>query len=375
MVSGNSFGVNVWWHVPEISLESGKVQEILQKYGFAADDIKLPTRKEVVSRGAFHFQQLHSKEENRRKVESVFEDGTKKVYGLLKWVREDDEEVAFEQDTTITLDKGTGQVTAEGALAEQALVAVQTYSDKILAEDIRHYLTWVISQVHGIAKRPSGGIYFVPAVHGHFVESAQAVLKELNSRAKLYIEEVVNGEQERQNVWDSVEDEVRGELSKVVASVNAINKRVSSIADQEEKVKGLKELMAEYQKLLGTEAKYEGLAAEVEEVVKLIANKMTAMKGGNATPVKPVTPKLDPVTPTAPSAPASVSSGSDKWVGAAIQVLKEANTPLHYRMITSIALSKGYVATTGKTPENTMGAALARSENVVKLGKGLWAMK
>ena len=393
MVEGNSLGINVWWHVPEITLDGPTVQTVLRKHGFAPDAIKLPSRKEVVSRGAFHFQQLHAKEFNRRKVEAVFEDTTRKVYGLLRWVREADEEVAFEQDTTITLNKGTGEVTAEGELATEALAAVQTYSDKILAEDIRCYLTWVIGQVHGIAKRPSGGIYFVPAVHAHLVQSAKKVLEELNTRAKLYVEGVVNGEQERQNVWDSVEDEVRGELAKVVSSVNMINKRVSAVADQEEKVKGLKELMSEYQRLLGTEAKYEGLAAEVEDVVKMIANKMTVLQSGS--PVarnNPATPSVVVVAPPVSSsvviaAMNSVSNAPvlvhvpveegrhDKWLEAAEQILREAQTPLHYRAITVLALGKKLVETTGKTPENSIGAALSRSQNVVKLGKGMWALK
>ena len=51
---------------------------------------------------------------------------------------------------------------------------------------------------------------------------------------------------------------------------------------------------------------------------------------------------------------------------AAIRVLLERKTPLHSKEITKIALEKGYLKTTGKTPEASMNAQLTTETN--KLG-------
>ncbi len=43
---------------------------------------------------------------------------------------------------------------------------------------------------------------------------------------------------------------------------------------------------------------------------------------------------------------------------AAIEILKEAERPMHYREITQLALDKGILHTNGKTPEDTMNSKL-----------------
>ena len=50
----------------------------------------------------------------------------------------------------------------------------------------------------------------------------------------------------------------------------------------------------------------------------------------------------------------------------AYQILKEAGKPLHYKKITKIALEKGWLKTTGKTPEATMNAQIIVDINAKK---------
>lgn len=355
----NKFGVNVWWTVPELSIDGKRAQEILVKHGFTADDIKLPSRRAVVSRAAYSFQERRKKN-SRRYTEKAMEDGTRVVYGILGRQQDETDEVSFDQDTTIRFDKGTGAVQVEGKLSAEVSIAVANFEDKVIAQDIRGFLRRIICMTYGVAKRPSGGIYFVPSQFQGVVESAQAVLRDFDSNAKLYIEEVVNGSQNRQNIWESVEEEVRGQIAEVTATVNNITKRVSAIADQSEKINGLKELVGVYQNLLGEEAKYESLAEEIESAVKIVASKMSQLKGESASVVAN---KI-----SAPSAKTAMS-----WTAAAERILATATGPMHYTDITKQAISEGLVAGNGKTPQNTMSAALGKSDKLVRIGKGLWS--
>lgn len=57
----------------------------------------------------------------------------------------------------------------------------------------------------------------------------------------------------------------------------------------------------------------------------------------------------------------------NKFVSAAITVLEEAGIPLHYAEITRRAIEKGYLVTTGKTPEATMNSEIVMN---IKRKKG-----
>ena len=43
-MSSNSLGVNVWWTLPETSVDGVRAQTLLAKHGFEPGDMKLPSR-------------------------------------------------------------------------------------------------------------------------------------------------------------------------------------------------------------------------------------------------------------------------------------------------------------------------------------------
>ena len=53
----------------------------------------------------------------------------------------------------------------------------------------------------------------------------------------------------------------------------------------------------------------------------------------------------------------------NKFKNAAIQILKESNSPMHYKEITKRAIDKGILVTDGKTPEASMNAQLITEIN------------
>ena len=70
------------------------------------------------------------------------------------------------------------------------------------------------------------------------------------------------------------------------------------------------------------------------------------------------------------------------WKDAIIRVLRESDTPLHYREITEKIISQGYYASDGATPAATVSALISTSINndgdaspFIKVGRGIFALK
>ncbi len=330
-VENKQFGVNLWWTVPELVMDGDAAQAIVSKHGFEPEeDMPLPSRKNVVGRAARSFQDRRHKE-GKCVVEQLRDNSTYTSYGIL-WKKDKGvEEAAYEQDTLVRLDKDSGRVEAEGPQAEDFFNALDLYGDAVTDDDVRLFLRKVISMCKGISKRPSGGIYFVPDAFVGIVESAQAVLEEMSSGAKLYVERVMNGEQERQIVWEAVETEIDKKISETLNAVERIGKRVSSVHNHETKLGELNELMDIYKGLLGQEAKYEELAERLSDASNEVASKLAALQKETSTSKK------------GGKKPASLKSGSvgKQAVDAALAVLMEAGGAMHYRDIAKKAAENG----------------------------------
>jgi hypothetical protein len=349
--TGKQFGVNIWWTMPETSIDGIRAQTILKKHGFEITDMKLPSRQAEVSRTAYSFQNRRSKEQ-RRVTEKARDTGKNVVYGILDRQQEG-VEVAFEQHTTVTLDKDSGAVKVDGALKTEFNKALNEFQGKITDQDLRYFLRRVIRMCWGIPKRPTGGIYFVPAKYADVIEQAQAALAELNTHARIYVERVMDGTQERENVWESVESEVEGRLSEALAAVGRIERRVDAIAGQKEKIDGAAELMKVYQQLLGEEAKFEEVAEKIEDAVKVVNDKMAALTA-NVVPKKPVTPRV-------------MKNGGSTVVEAAVKVLAKIGKAMTYREIMDEAVNLGLYKATCAAPYESfisgLTKALSRGEN------------
>lgn len=371
------FGVNVWWTCPGLVRDGIEAQGALQRHGFETTDIKLPTRRTEVSRAVYSFQNRQGKDD-RRVAEKAADDKDHITYSILDR-EQSGEEVKFMPRTVIRMEKATGAVSAEGKLQKEVLEAIQSYEGKITDEDVRGFLSKLIKRCFGIPKRPTGGIYFIPARFASLVKSAQAVLDELKSGAKLYVEGVVNGEQERANVWESVEDEIESRLQETMAAVGRIERSVNAVKDHEAQIEWVKELMEVYKGLLGEEAKYQTMAEKIEDAVKVVSNKMAELQAGTGAVLSKATNNAAGKLAGAampPDKEVSVSK-DNKWVVAAVGILKSAGKPLHYKEITAKAIAAG-LTTEGKTPENTMAARLGAAAKtagagIVAQGRGLYA--
>jgi len=240
-MNSNTFGCNTWWTIPELSVDSELAIAIIQKYGFQAEDLKVPSRRLEVSRAVRSFHNRRTND-GRRIGERIRDTDSTVSYGILDRVV-GVEEVNFEQGTKIILEKGSGTVTVSGIHKEEFDVALSDSVGKVTDEDVRYFLRRVIKKAYGVAKRPTGGIYFVPESKVEVMENASKCLKEFNTAAHIYIERVMNGVQERENVWESVQSDVESRLAEAVAAVGRIERRASALNNQAEKIGEAQELM------------------------------------------------------------------------------------------------------------------------------------
>ena len=379
MDTNTEFGVNIWWYLPETSVDAITAQTILKKHGFEAQDLPTPSRHKEVSMAAYSFADRRSKD-NRRIVEKVKDTPNEVVYGILEREQEG-EQVDFEQKTLIRLDKATGSVTVEGKLSEQVMAVLPSFKGKIDANDIRTFLGNVVGMCFGVAKRPSGGIYFVPAKFAGVMDQARDVLAEFNKGARLYVERVMDGKQERQNVWESVEADVESRVAEAIAALGRIERRVSSVKSQEAKIQEASHLMQVYQDLLGEEAKYEDAKEKIEAAVKAVSEKLAEIQpdaGLTVVPATETTPmQVVAKEPKAPRVPKV--GGSLTVVEAAIQVLQKAGKPMTFKEIMDEAVQQGLYETSCAAPYVSFNSGLTKAlqkgeSRFSRTGRGVYSL-
>jgi len=367
-VLNSEFGVNVWWTCPEFVMDGDRAQAVLEQYGFEADQMPLPSRAKAVSRAAYSFQDRRRRED-RKVTEKTKNNSRYSVYGILAAKSKGDEEVAYEQETTVRYDKQSERVEANGPQADEFFKRLDTYTDAITDDDLRQFLRGVISMCYGISKRPSGGIYFVPQRSVIIIESAQNALDELKIGAKLYVERVQNGEQERAIVWEAVEMDIDKQIEQTLSNVERIGKRASSVQTHEAKLGELEGLMSIYRNLLGQEAKYEELAEKLEDASQTVAKKLAALQEAEANTPKPV------VNPNAKR-----QTGGGNVIEKAKEILAKEGKPMHYTALVEKLEAEGVEleATKTKTKAERVNIllynSLRKNSGLAKVGKGMYEL-
>jgi hypothetical protein len=361
------FGVNVWWSVPSMVLDGESVQGVLEKHGFERKDMPLPSRRTEVSRACYSFQNRRH-QTKRRITEKTQDNGTYLVYGILDQSRKDSEHVGFRQTTTVYLNKDTGEVRVEGALSKEVIEAIHEYEGKVTEDDVRTFLREVIRMCFGVAKRPSGGIYFVPDRFANVMESAQSVLSEIGGDAKLYIEGIINGQQEREIVWESVESDVESEIDKALMAVDRIEKSAKAVTGQKAKLERMNEIVEVYKSLLGKEAHYEGLAERIEEAVHKVSVKIADIQ--KSSKPKPVVEPKRKRKKTKPR--------GSKIFEAVVDVLKKEDKPMHYRAIAHAMVQSGKYKGKAKSAADSVRRVIQLSVDggdarVEAVGRGMYA--
>jgi len=216
----------------------------------------------------------------------------------------------------------------------------------------------VVNMTYGIPKRPSGGIYFVPVLYVPILEQANDFLKELGVGAKLYIERLVSGVSERENVWESVQAEIESKITDTLATVERIGKRVSSVGKHQTRLDGLSEIMEVYKGLLGQEAKHEELAKMLNEAGEKVSSKLMllseqAESNGTGTLKK------------------------SRRVLQAEEILEACGRPMTIQELTDAGIASGVFSGDIANPVGSVNATITRALNagttrIIRVGRGIY---
>lgn len=285
MTTGNGkFGCNVWWYVPGCVIDGEAARKLVVEGGLSKDLLPEPTRHAEVYRATRSVAGRRRKDD-KSIAEKVQDNPANLVYGILDYDSVG-EQAEYEQKTTVRMDKASGSVVVEGARADKVLAAVDAYTGKVTDEDIRMFICNVVRSCHGVSKRPTGGIYFIPAQYVERIEQARNILKAMGIGAKIYMERVENDLEARQNVWEACEDSIKQQIEQTLEAVERIEKRASSVKSKQAKLDELNELMSVYSNLLGEEAKYEGVKERLEAAATVVSEKMVKIQQGTAACLK-----------------------------------------------------------------------------------------
>jgi hypothetical protein len=276
------FGFNVWWHVPRTFVGAAFAKSVLESHGISDDLISEPSRRKTVSQ-AVRSLQNRRKKSHQTISKPTGENSEVVTYGVLDEGHLDSETVEFTQSTTVRLDKKTGEVGVEGAHRDAVGKAVALYDGMVTDNDIRIFLRGIVDQCRGVPKRPSGGIYFIPGRFKPLIEKAQSAIKGMKCGARLYTEDIVNGIQERQNIWEAAEAEIGQKLEKALESAEKIGRNAKLAKNHQDEIVGIRQMMDVYASLLGDQAEYESIAERISDAVNTVTHKLTEATTGEIT--------------------------------------------------------------------------------------------
>lgn len=152
----------------------------------------------------------------------------------------------------------------------------------------RHVREMVMNILNGcdpVAVRPSGGVYFIPEKYADTAQALSEMVRELArysidaERSRLWAIPVVDAEEHKVMVAESLEDQVKansnsliGEMTKILKSGRNITQKTAE--QYVNKVKGLKKMVAKYEDMLNTEILnvQECMSIALEQARKLLDN-------------------------------------------------------------------------------------------------------
>lgn len=374
MAVGNELGVNVWWTIPEVLVEGEQAQQALVQAGFESDDIRPATRRTAISRACYGMQDRRHKK-NRRVTEKVSSETGKVVFGVLDREELGNGCVGFRQNTTVEFNTVTEELSVSGSKADMVRAAFEENIGKVNADDIRNFVLKIIRMSYGIRKRPSGGIYFIPAQFSSVVLQAREALDimfgtEVPNAPRIYVERVIDGDEERQNVAASVAEDLISEINRELAAVERISRSAKALAGHKHQIEAVAEMARVYEELLGKQADQEDLVDALRDAADKVAVKMGEFV--NKSPA----PKAKAAKPKRQKASKPASSGV-AVADAIVAVLGNAGKALTVADITEQAIGAGWV-TNGKTPKNTVAATIYKlvkaGVKIEKPGKGIYKL-
>lgn len=157
--------------------------------------------------------------------------------------------------------------------------------DNYDGRQVRNLVQTILSKCDPVAVRPSGGVYFTPEKFADTVQALAVFVKELSEysvtseRSRLWSVPVIDAQEHRVMVEESLEDQVKNDSQSLVAEMAKMLKGGKTITQKTaeqyiQKVKDLKSLVAKYEDMLQTEiiGSQSAMDIAMEQARKLLDN-------------------------------------------------------------------------------------------------------
>jgi len=273
----NGTMLNGWWMVRrDAKVDIAVAQGVLAKYGLDTSLMNEVTERQSVRRG---IDEMHNRRGTKRTVaEKIRETGDVAVFGILnleRYVGVCKDTAAYKQNTKVVLDKATGTVTATGLQADEVYERINANKGFYNDADLRRLCYNLVRSIGGVSKRPTGGVYLMPAMFGDKVDALRNALKEMvGDLAAVYVERIYDGAEERANAATSIADDLMVRATRISDAVKNITKQTCRLQNHKQNVIQLQEMTAMYQGILGEQAALENLTlvlnAASEKIEKAI---------------------------------------------------------------------------------------------------------
>ena len=266
MATNNStYPFNVYWSIPECSIEAQTVRDLLVSHGFAENEIPEPNMRKNTARCVKSFHHLRGS--NKTLADAAGETEEQAVYSLLdRSSGSTDTAVSYDEDTRIVFDKNTNTVSATGSFANEFFDRLNNqYVGRYQADDFRAWILTLVARCAGVPKRPTGGIYIVPGRFRTVFEQAREFLREAAKGADIYIERVFMGDEETENIRMSVNDFVTRRLDALSERATEYE-RQSAIGHLQDATNRLSEINALFSEALDIQALADDVASRVNGI-------------------------------------------------------------------------------------------------------------
>ena len=272
-ITANLIGIRCSWSVNDWLGSRDEAVELAKTFGISDELFPSQTLKKAVGRAT----KSVVKADNGRFTDNlpprkVADNKDKAVYALVSERRDEGlETVAYEQATTVRLDKENGRVDATGTQAAEFMTEFDKYKDCLTDEDIRRLCRNVINNSCGIPYNPNGHDYFVPEAHQEVVERLDKFLRALGV-GRMWITPAIDDSRSLEATWERAAEYLLAEVAKVGANVAVFEKRVKCLHDKNDRLKVLKDMAAMYGQMTQRAAE----AEEVLNAVNTVANAVAA---------------------------------------------------------------------------------------------------
>jgi hypothetical protein len=272
-------GITVWWKVTSCSIPVDIAVQALSGYGFEENLIQKPSVRKAFGKATRIVGSSHKHKIARRIVDMP----QKAVVGVVGETTDiENEALSYKQEATVRLNKETGSLDTFGdeSLGVEFREKYEGFLDTVDENDFRAFVKRVIEKNNGIMIREQGGVYFVPRKNENQIVAVDRLLKELNI-GKMGIIRIVNGVREREETWESFQENIQERVKDALEGVERISKSAKCLARYEDKMDQISKMADAYTALCEEEERAEGIREMLENAESVIAKKMAELQKDN----------------------------------------------------------------------------------------------